>query len=111
MLEREVDGRRTGRIVRHRDNLIQLQLFNNRLQIPKLLLEAVAGVDGLVGLTETEEIEGHNPMPRSGQIGHKLVIDMQIVRKTMHENKGWPLTRVVTDVDVAVLTLNLLLNK
>jgi hypothetical protein len=99
VVESEVDGCGTASVMPDRDNLFEVQRIQDRFEIAQLLPEAIVSAGGLVRSAVTEKIERNDPSPSGDQIWNQLIVDMQVIRKTVHENKGWPCTCIVASVD------------
>src|ERR1700712_1782466 len=75
--------------------------LNNRREVIKLLLETV-GPGRLVGRAKSQEIERNDATTSRRQVGNKVVIDMQIVGKTMHKHESRAGAVVIARVNAAL---------
>jgi hypothetical protein len=75
----------------------EAQRIDDRFKIAELLLKAVGRVGEFIGRTEPEEIERNYLPPTGNQVGNQIVVDVQIIRKTVHKHEGRPRAFVVSD--------------
>jgi hypothetical protein len=74
--------------VGHRDDLLQAQGIDDRLQVTELLAETVGRACGLVGLAEAQEVERDDaPSPRH-QMGDQIVVDMRPGTRAQNSGSG-----------------------
>jgi hypothetical protein len=67
------------------------------------MLETVCSVSRLVRGAKTQEIERYDTAPTGHQMRDQIIPDMQVIRETVHENKGRPDACVIAGVDPSFL--------
>jgi hypothetical protein len=63
MVDGEINRCGPTSVVSNRNDLIQVQRFDNRFQVVVLLFEAVVSACRLVGSSKTQEVKRDNPAP------------------------------------------------
>jgi hypothetical protein len=100
--QREVDRGGAGRVVRDRDDGLQAERVDDGAEVAELLREIVDGAGGLVRLAEAEEVEADDAPARAREVGHELVVNVQVVGEAVHQHEGGTGARVVAHVQLAV---------
>ena len=111
MFDREIDGRGPGRIVGDQNHLAEAQNLYHRFQIAKLLAEAIGRSVRLVGRPKSQEVEGDNPAPALHQEGNQIIIDVQVVRKAVHQHERRPRALIVLRIERSLRARNAAFDK
>src|SRR5262245_47670459 len=85
MFNRPINSRWAGGVMRHQDDLSELQLLDHGVQVSLLILSGVRVARRLIRRPPPEKIKCHYSTRRR-KIGKKAVVKMKIVWKAMHQN-------------------------
>src|SRR5262245_44996326 len=103
--QRPVDPGRARSVVDNEYGVLQPELFDDGLDLAKLVASGRTVRGGLVGKAPAQEVEGHDSAGR-GHVWDHPVVQVKVVGKSMHQKDRVPLTRVVADVDPMAAPLN-----
>jgi hypothetical protein len=97
--------------MRDGNNSLESQRINDCLQVAELLPEAVGRAGWLIGRTEPQEIECINPSPGGDEIRDQLVLDMLIVRESVHQYESRGSSSIIPCVYIALTLRNSMLSE
>src|SRR5712691_5974475 len=86
-------------------------MVGDSLQIAELLPETIGRACGLVRLSKPEKVEGDDAAACGNEQGNQIIVDVQVVRKTVHEHEGGTGALVVARVNFALLRWNMMLDE
>src|SRR5262245_37647465 len=104
MFNRPINSRWAGGVMRHKDNLSELQLLDHGVQVSLLIFCGVRIAKRLIRRPPPEKIKCHYSTRR--QIGEKAIIKMKIVWEAMHQNNRRFGARILSGVNVVLASLD-----
>lgn len=102
MVQGPVDPGRPRGVVHDEHHAIKPEAVDDRVQIALLVGEGVVVVRRLVRFSPAEKIERHDMT--SSQVGDKPVVQMVVVRESVHQHDRWSVARLLPQMDAVTVS-------
>ena len=104
-MKRPLNGWWARGVMRHQDNWSKLQLCDHSVKVARLIFGTVRIVGRFIRGSPAEEVK-RDYTPRRRQTGHKAIMEMKIVRETVHQDDRGFLTRVFAGANAVSISLD-----